>query len=142
MRKITNNYQETIKLGIDFAKKLTAEDTVLLYGELGAGKTTFVQGVAQGFGIKDRIISPTFVLQRIHEVNNEKIKRMNHIDLYRIDKPTKSDSLGLTDLFEDEESITLIEWAERLKEFKPRKGYIIKINYLGDEKRQIDISNI
>lgn len=142
MRKITNNYQETIKLGIDFAKKLTAEDTVLLYGELGAGKTTFVQGVAQGFGIKDRIISPTFVLQRIHEVNNEKIKRMNHIDLYRIDKPTKSDSLGLTDLFEDEESITLIEWAERLKEFKPRKGYIIKIKYLGDEERQIDISNI
>ena len=142
MKKITNNQKQTKILGVELAEKLTVKDTILLYGELGAGKTTFTQGLAVGLGIKDRIISPTFVLQRIHEVEGREIKRMNHVDLYRIETPTVSDFLGLTDLFDDEESITIIEWAERLKEFQPKKGYLIKIKYLDENKREIDITKI
>lgn len=129
-------------IGKQFSKRLSTGDVVLLYGELGAGKTTFVQGLSKGFGIKGRIISPTFVLQRIHDIDNEKIKRLNHIDLYRIDEPVKSDSLGLSDLFADDEAVTIIEWAERLKDFVPKKGYKIKINYINEKQREIVIDKL
>jgi len=139
---ITNNSDETKKLGLDFAGKLRAGDALLLYGDLGAGKTTFTQGLAEGLGIKDRILSPTFVLQRIHEINEGKIKKMNHIDLYRIEKPVEIGSLGLTETFEEKQSVAVVEWADRLKDFKPKRGYRIYFKYLTDVKREIEVEKL
>lgn len=68
MKIVTNSYEETQKMGEDFAQKLTGGDVILLYGDLGAGKTTFMQGLAKGLGIKRRIISPTFIIVRKYEV--------------------------------------------------------------------------
>ena len=135
----SNSSKQTNKIGIEFVNNLNPGDVLLLYGDLGAGKTTFVQGIAEGLGIKERIISPTFVLQRNHDVKFRGINKLNHIDLYRIDEPQKSDSLGLSDLFNEDKSITVIEWAERLEDFEPKKGYKIKINYVDDDKREIEI---
>lgn len=142
MNKITKKSEETKIMGKKFSTSLKAGDVLLLYGELGAGKTTFVQGIAEGLGIKERIISPTFILQRIHDVSYREIKSLNHIDLYRLDKPTKTDSLGLVDLYEDDESVTIIEWAERLDDFYPLKGYKIYFKYIDDNKRDIKINKI
>ena len=142
MKVITKNSDETKKLGIEFADKLNGADVVLLYGDLGAGKTTFVQGLAEGLGIKDRILSPTFVLQRIHDVPDHNFDSLNHIDLYRLEEPTEIDSLGLLEMFEDERSITIIEWADRLKNFTPKKGYKIHFKYLSDVEREIEIENL
>lgn len=142
MKKITNSSEETKKIGQEFAKEIKNGTTILLFGDLGAGKTTFVQGFAEGLGIKDRILSPTFVLQRIHDVDSENIKRLNHMDLYRIEDPTKIENLGIEELYDDPKSITIIEWADRLLSFKPKNGYRIFIKNLGEEEREITIEEI
>lgn len=142
MKKATKSGSETKKLGYEFAKKLEGGDVLLLYGELGAGKTTFVQGLAEGLEIKDRILSPTFVLQRIHEVSGKSIKQLNHIDLYRIEEAVQIDNLGLLEMFEDKSCVTVIEWADRLKDFSPKKGYKLHFSYIDGDKREILIKEI
>lgn len=139
MKKITKDSNETKKVALDFVKKLEPGDTLFLYGDLGAGKTTFTQGLARGLGIKDRILSPTFVLQRIHNVPGKKIKTLNHIDLYRVEESTEIEGLGLSEVFDDEEAITVVEWADRLKNFTPKKGYKIHFEYKDDNAREIVI---
>lgn len=141
MKIVTNNFKETKKFGNDFSKKLKLGDVLLLFGDLGAGKTTFTQGLAQGMGIKDRILSPTFVLQRVHDIPGKK-KVLNHIDLYRIEEPTMIDNLGLAEIIEDKNSITIIEWADRLKNYSPKKGYKLYFKYLGGDKREIKIEKL
>lgn len=136
---ITKNNLETFELGSEFATRLKPGDVLLLFGNLGAGKTTFVQGLAKGLGIKDRILSPTFVLQRSHAVSFGNIKNLNHIDLYRIEKSTEIESLGLTEVVEEENSVTIIEWADRLTDFKPKAGYKIRFEYLDENRREIKI---
>ncbi len=138
---ITRNSEETINLGEELGKNILPGEVVLLFGELGAGKTTFVQGFAKGIGISDRILSPTFVLHRIHRPKNSKIEIVNHIDLYRLEEPTEIDSLGLSELFDEQNSVTLIEWADRLKNFKIKKGYEIKFAYINDDEREIVINH-
>lgn len=142
MKIITKNSEETKKMGESFAQKLKNGTTILLFGDLGAGKTTFVQGFAEGLGIKDRILSPTFVLQRIHDVDHENIKRLNHMDLYRIEDPVAIENLGIEELYDDPQSVTVIEWADRLLNFNPKKGYRIFIKSLGDYEREINIEEI
>lgn len=142
MKKNTKNSKETKDFGREFAGKLKPGETLLLYGDLGAGKTTFTQGLAQGLGIKDRILSPTFVLQRIHEIPGKKKSVLNHIDLYRIDTPTQIEGLGLSEVMEDKNSITVIEWADRLKNYSPKKGYKLFFKYLGEDKREIIIEKL
>src|SRR3990167_6249009 len=111
---LTNSNLETKNLGQKFGKSLKSGDIVLLYGDLGAGKTTFVQGLARGLNITDRILSPTFVLLRTHSVPDNDIKILNHIDLYRIEGKEALDSLGLIETIKESGSITIIEWADRL----------------------------
>ncbi len=149
MKIISRNAQETKDFGKKLAEKMKSGDVLLLYGDLGAGKTTFVQGFAQGLGITDRILSPTFVLQRIHKVTRPDIKNLNHIDLYRIENPTEIKNLGLEEIFEDGESITLIEWADRLKNFSPKKSlpagrqaFKLYFKYLKYDEREIDVEKI
>ncbi len=139
---ITNNSLETQRLGSKFARKLKAGDIVLLFGNLGAGKTTFVQGLAKGMCIKDRILSPTFVIHRSHGVSFGNIKYLNHVDLYRIENQTEIENLGLPEIVGEESSVTVIEWADRLSDFKPQTGYKIWFKYLDENKREITVSKI
>ena len=139
---ITKSKHETQELGLKFAKELKGGEVVLLYGDLGAGKTTFVQGLARGFGITERILSPTFVLQRIHKIQKRGIGELNHIDLYRIENPKDIDSLGLAEILDEGNSITVIEWADRIKNFPDRPGYKIYFKHLDVDKREILIQKI
>lgn len=142
MKFISKNSEETKNYGLIFAQKLTSGTTILLYGDLGSGKTTFVKGFAAGLGIKDRILSPTFVLQRIHQVPNSKIKRLNHMDLYRIENPIEIKNLGIEEIVEDTENVNIIEWADRLIDFKPIKGFRIHFNYINENEREIEVTNL
>ena len=152
---ITKSSSETIALGSIFAKKLKAGDVILLFGELGSGKTTFVQGVAKGLNISDRILSPTFVLIRQYKIphpspllkgegDERKARTINlyHVDLYIIEKPSEIKSLGLEEVIGEEGSISFIEWAEKLKNFKRQKGYKVWFEYLNDNKREISIKKL
>lgn len=142
---VTNSAEETVRVGLDFSKQLKSGDVILLYGDLGAGKTTLVQGVAKGLKVKDRILSPTFVLQRSHagflsstgEGDVQIV--LNHIDLYRIEAPTEIENLGIGETVEEENSVTIIEWAERLKNFKLTQGYRIWLGQIDTDKRSVKI---
>lgn len=130
---ITNSDAQTQKIGEELAKILKRKSLILLTGDLGSGKTTFVKGLAKGLGIKKRINSPTFVLVK----NYGRI--LNHIDLYRLDNEEQIKSLDIESLMKDS-PITVIEWAEKIK--KCPQVNILKINfkYLNDKQRKITIN--
>jgi tRNA threonylcarbamoyladenosine biosynthesis protein TsaE len=134
-----NSSEETQKLSFDFAKILEEGDTVCLYGDLGFGKTTFTQGLARGLGIENRIISPTFVIMRSYEIKNNESKIINfyHIDLYRIETEEDVDGLGIEEIINNKNNITVIEWAEKLKKYLPKKRIDIEFFYEKDSVRKI-----
>ena len=139
--------QETQKLGAEFARELKNGDIVLLYGDLGYGKTTFVKGIARGLGITTRITSPTFVIVRSHEVKiqrakgksaNQKSKVLYHIDLYRIENAVQFVSLGIKEILQDQDSIKLVEWPGKMAEL-PVQRWDIVFEMNNDSVRTIKI---
>jgi len=131
----TKTDMETKELGKEFAKKMVGGEIICLYGDLGSGKTTFVQGLAEGLGIKKKVTSPTFVLVHQFPLVNNKV--FYHFDCYRLQKNNVKD-IGLYELF-SEKNIIAIEWAERIKDFLPKKRIDIKIDYNSKNKRDISI---
>lgn len=133
---ITQSASETQQKAGQLAKKFLQKGGVIaITGELGAGKTTFAQGFAKGLGIKDKIISPTYILIRQHPILNTK-RTFYHIDLYRLEDIK---GLGLEEIINDKENVVLIEWAERLKKL-PKNAIKMTIEKLSENSRQILIS--
>lgn len=139
---ITNSFEETQRLGKNFAKNLRVGDVVCLYGDLGSGKTTFVQGLARGLGIKNRIISPTFVIVRKYKIMNHELRIMDfyHIDLYRTESERDIEGLGIEEIINDKNNIIVIEWAGKLKNYLPAKRIDIYFSYENENKRKINFS--
>jgi tRNA threonylcarbamoyladenosine biosynthesis protein TsaE len=133
---ITNSSEETQKLGADFSQALKGGDFLAFYGELGSGKTTFIQGLAKGLGITRRIISPTFIIVRHYKI---KSGNFYHIDLYRTESESDLLGLGIDEIIKDESNIVALEWAEKMGELLPRKRIDLHFEYLGDNKRKINV---
>lgn len=133
---ITESLEETKKLAKKLAEELGDQRFLALFGELGAGKTTFVQGLAKGLGAKERIISPTFIIVRNHKLDS---KTFYHIDLYRVQTENEKDELGLKEIFNDPNSIIAVEWAEKIKNILPKKRIELYFENLEGEKRKIRI---
>jgi len=111
-RRYCATREETQRAGEEFALVLRPGDIVLLSGQLGAGKTTFVQGVARGLGVSDRVTSPTFTMVRQHEcVNDYAIVTLHHADVYRVESIGEVMDLDLGELVE-ESAVALVEWGE------------------------------
>src|SRR6476646_7563934 len=111
----TQSEDDTAALGRELAAALTAGEVLLLFGDLGAGKTAFVRGLAEGLGVsRDEVSSPTFTL--IQEYRGGRLT-LFHVDLYRIEDPREFDELGLDEIAED--GVLAIEWAERLPQAPP-----------------------
>jgi tRNA threonylcarbamoyladenosine biosynthesis protein TsaE len=108
MRLIAAAEEETIRLGEILGRSLRAGDVVLLYGDLGAGKTTLVRGLARGIGYRGRVRSPTFALAHVYRG-----KRLNlhHLDLYRL-KEGQAEELGLDELLHDPRGAVVVEWPQ------------------------------
>lgn len=134
METITQGAQETQSLGQKLAASLKAPQTIALVGDLGAGKTTFVQGLAKGLGVKERIISPTFILMRTYG-------NFFHVDLYRLEENIDAEvkNLGLTDIWEKSGNMVVIEWAEKITDLLPKNTLWINFEILEGEKRKITI---
>jgi tRNA threonylcarbamoyladenosine biosynthesis protein TsaE len=130
---------ETIELGRQLAPLLQGARLVLLRGDLGAGKTTLVKGIAEGFGAAeaDDVTSPTFTL--IHEYHGPD-KDVFHIDLYRLDKPGELDSLGLEDLLLEERNVLLIEWGEKFPRIVQHKDAEIVIRRVEHDERKVRLT--
>lgn len=133
---LVQNLNETQKLAEKIAKKLKGKEVLALVGNLGSGKTAFVQALARALGIKERVISPTFVIQRIYPVPRKKWQLL-HYDFYRLNK---EEVYNIDFLDQLGKNLVVIEWAEKIKEFLPKESVWIKIKNLGGEKREFKIS--
>ena len=135
---ITNSPEETIALGRELSSLLAPPKLVVLTGDLGAGKTTLVKGIAEGFqaASHDDVTSPTFTL--IHEYRGPAVT-LFHIDLYRIDTPRELDTLALDDLM-TENSVLLIEWGEKFVRFQRERDPKIAIERMSENERKIKVA--
>lgn len=131
----TKSAGETQKFGEEFAKDLEGGGVVFLYGELGAGKTTFVQGLARGLGIKKRIVSPTFILARWYP-----LPRGNffwHVDLYRLTDPREIEGLGLPEIAKEKNNIMVVEWPEKIAGLLMGEHWEMKFRQISELEREI-----
>ncbi|MBI3093049.1 MAG: tRNA (adenosine(37)-N6)-threonylcarbamoyltransferase complex ATPase subunit type 1 TsaE [Candidatus Levybacteria bacterium] len=164
MRVITKSSEETRKIAETLAKQLASKGlnpfrgstptkalVIALYGELGSGKTTFVQGLARGLGIKRRIISPTFIIVRSYKIKNQKSKIkiidqsskiFYHTDLYRIQSVKDLEGLGLGEIINNQNNIVVIEWAEKIAELLPKNRMDIEFEYVDENRRKITIKRL
>jgi len=135
---LTHSAEETAELGRRLAPELSPPTLVVLRGALGAGKTTLIKGIAEGFraASQENVTSPTFTL--IHEYRGPGVN-VYHVDLYRVDTQRELDTLGLDDLF-DENSIVLIEWGEKFARFLRERDVEITIERLGENDRKIKVA--
>ena len=133
----TNSAEETIAFGRTLADLLAPPKLVLLRGELGAGKTTLVKGIAAAFeaASEEDVTSPTFTL--VHEYRGPRAN-LYHIDLYRVDTPRELETLGLDDL-RSERSVLLIEWGEKFARLQRERDMEISLEPDGENRRQIRI---
>lgn len=138
LREITTRSgEETIAFGRKLAELLAPPKLVLLRGDLGAGKTTLVKGIAAAFDAaqEEDVTSPTFTL--VHEYRGPRAK-LYHIDLYRIDTPRELDTLALDD-FRSEDSILLIEWGEKFPRLVLERDIEIALRHEGESRRKITV---
>ena len=137
---ITSDSIQTKKLGEKFAKEILEKKpkktafVVGLEGELGGGKTTFLQGFAKGLGIKEKILSPTFVIMK-------KFNNFYHIDCYRIEKPKELLDLGFKKITSNPKNIIVIEWADRIRKIMPKHTLWTKFDFINEKRRRITFRN-
>jgi tRNA threonylcarbamoyladenosine biosynthesis protein TsaE len=134
----TRSPEETIELGRTLAAQLSPSKIVLLRGDLGAGKTTMVKGIAQAFEAaeQEEVTSPTFTL--VHEYRGPTVT-VYHIDLYRIETEKELATLAIDDLIDDR-SVLLIEWGEKFERFRRERDVEIRIERRGENEREIFVS--
>ena len=133
----THSAEETIVLGRSLAADLSPPKLVVLRGELGAGKTTLVKGIAEGFhaASAENVTSPTFTL--VHEYRGPEVI-LYHIDLYRVDTQRELETLGLDDL-RDDKSVLLIEWGEKFPRFVQERNVEITLTRMAENERQVRV---
>lgn len=126
--------KETKKIARILAKELVENPPTLpiifaLQGELGSGKTTFAQALAHALGVKEKILSPTFVLMKSYKIKHKKIKNLIHADCYRLEKAAELSCLGLKDFFKQKDAVILIEWADKIRKSLPQHAVWIKFKH-------------
>jgi len=133
----TKAHKDTILLGERIGRSLKTDDIVALSGELGAGKTTLIQGIAKGLGVQNWVTSPTFTL--INEFEGK--LNLYHIDLYRIENIDDAEDLAIEEYF-TKGGVTVIEWAEKIAPILPEKTIRIGIKIVSENERSFDIKGI
>lgn len=131
----TANAREMKNAAGRILKTLLAEKSrpivLALEGELGSGKTTFVQGLARSLGVRGKIQSPTFVLAKWHKLSrrHDPFRRLVHIDAYRLESSAEAERLGLREILRDPDALVVVEWAVRIRKLIPRNAVWIKFRH-------------
>jgi|TARA_B100001964_G_C14150736_1_gene561918 tRNA threonylcarbamoyladenosine biosynthesis protein TsaE len=138
-----NSLDDLKKFARSLSKNLKGGDVVALSGELGAGKTTLVQMVAEELGVYERVTSPTFTVLKTHDIpaTQQKkfgFKQLCHIDLYRLEAAEKG--IGFEEYFGDTDAVCFIEWAQKAKQIIPKQALWIELVVVDKNKRQIKVS--
>lgn len=144
MEYFTEKPEETKEVGRDLALDLKPEKRALVFGlkgDLGAGKTTFLQGFAKGLGVRSRITSPTYVIMNRFPLKKSKFVNFYHIDCYRLEDVGEMKVLGFEEIVKDKRNIVCVEWPERIKRILPKETVMIEFAVSEGDKRRITIKN-
>jgi tRNA threonylcarbamoyladenosine biosynthesis protein TsaE len=150
IKNITKNTEETKALAGDLAKELRPRmknadyaQLVCLWGELGAGKTTFVQGLAREMGIKGVVNSPTFLIMKKYILSGEwGGYNLFHFDCYRIEDPEEILNLGWREILENPKNIVLVEWPEKIIDILLSKKIDVEFAFIEDDVREINFRHL
>ncbi len=136
---ISHSPDQTRRFGYHLGRLARAGDVLLLHGQIGAGKTTLVQGIARGLGVEGYVQSPTFTLASEHAGRTASGERVTlfHLDLYRLEGAGDLASFGYEEYFDEPSGIVVIEWPERLAEELPDEHLLIRLEHLADAKRRL-----
>lgn len=139
----TKSVAETEQLAQEWVDSLeTAGDSALvvgLYGNLGAGKTTFTQAVAKALGVDDVVNSPTFVIEKIYETKHQHFIRLVHIDAYRLEDSRQLQNLNFEELVANRHNLLMIEWPENVKEILPKDHTKIYCTFIDETTRKFEV---
>ena len=157
----TNSAEETQEFGEQFASQILEKKpgkkalVLALQGDLGAGKTTFIQGFSKGLGIKEKILSPTFILMKKFKIQNPKFQinpkskiqkskftHFYHIDCYRLKNGKDLEVLDFKEIISNPENIVAIEWPEKVKKLLPKKMVLIRFNHSIEDQRKLVIGSL
>jgi len=144
---ITNSPLQTKNLAKKLAREIlncfsTKKAVVIgLVGDLGGGKTTFLQGFARGLGIRQKILSPTFIIMKKFLISNSQFLNFYHIDCYRIKKPKELLALGFKEIISGPENIVAVEWADKIRKILPKDTLILKFEFIDENTRKIAVKN-
>jgi tRNA threonylcarbamoyladenosine biosynthesis protein TsaE len=127
--------EETLNFGERLAREVQRGDVIALFGDLGAGKTALVKGLARGLGVTQAVTSPTFTL--VHEYSGGRLP-LFHIDLYRLDTVEQALAIGIEDYLNGM-GVTAIEWAEKIEPLLPAHTTRVRIAWLGENARRIEV---
>jgi len=142
MKHISKSIKDTATLADNILRKEIAKerDGALvfgLYGDLGAGKTAFVKEAARILGVKETVVSPTFVILKRYKVKNSSFKNLIHIDAYRLESAKDLEQLGWKELIKNPENIIFLEWPERVGEALPEDTVNINFEFVNEGTRKI-----
>ncbi len=142
---LSKSPEETKKIAADLAGRILKSKPkakaflIGLVGDLGGGKTTFMQGFARGLGLKKKILSPTFVIMKRFNIKHPLFVNLYHLDCYRIKKAKEILDLGIKEIMEKPQSIVLIEWADKIKKALPSEILWIDFEFIDEKTRRIII---
>lgn len=143
----TTSPWQTKKIGKILAKEILRKKLFLkqalvlaLTGELGGGKTTFLQGFGKGLNLRQKILSPTFIVMKKFPISDPKFRFFYHLDCYRIQTPKEILDLGFKKILSDPHHIVAIEWADKIRKIVPQSALWIRFEFINEKTRKITIS--
>jgi len=144
MQHISHSAHETKEIGKELARTLSGGDIVILKGQLGAGKTAFTKGIAEGLNIEKEVTSPTFTLMSVYQVpNHDTIKELIHVDTYRLETYEELLEIGIEDYLGKPDTLTIIEWPEKVdKLLENKKMTVVTLVAGATTERKISIETI
>jgi tRNA threonylcarbamoyladenosine biosynthesis protein TsaE len=133
-RWTTQNDQETISTGRQWARRLKPGDVVAVYGDLGSGKTRFIKGLCEGLGVREHVASPSFTI-----VNEYRFPggRVFHFDFYRVGSEGEIQDIGFDEYLSDTDAISIIEWADRASMLLPGRRYDVRMSFGRSEQERL-----
>lgn len=146
LQYLTISPRQTKKTGEALAKEIlrsSPEDKAFLLGlegDLGGGKTTFLQGFARGLGVKEKIASPTFVIMKKFRIPLSALDNFYHFDCYRIKKLKEILDLDFKKIISRPQNVVVVEWSDRIRKILPEKSLILKFQFIDKNKRKITLN--
>lgn len=138
-RHVLSSPKGTAKVAAALAKRMRGGEVVALYGDLGAGKTTFAQAFAKALGVKERVQSPTFILMHEHRLKKKGGPAyFLHADAYRGDA-AQFRSVGFEEYLGRPDAVVLVEWADRVEELLPKRRVDVRLKHLGGDRRSLTL---